>query len=59
MGFFTLRNPLKAPKFVMILMMVMIIIIFIPGFLKTGLEKNINLFCFLTIWNKKAHSKTD
>ena len=49
MGFFTLRNPLKAPKFVMILMMVMIIIIFIPGFLKTGLEKNINLFCFLTI----------
>ena len=49
MGFFTLRNPLKAPKFVMILMMVMIIIIFIPEFLKTGLEKNINLFCFLTI----------
>ena len=49
MGFFTLRNPLKAPKFVMILMMVMIIIIFIPGFLKTGLEKNVNLFCFLTI----------
>ena len=39
MGFFTLRNPLKAPKLVMILMMVMIIIIFIPGFLKTGLEK--------------------
>ena len=49
MGFFTLRNPLKTPKFVMILMMVMIIIIFIPGFSKTGLEKNINLFCFLTI----------
>ena len=49
MGFFALRNPLKAPKLVMILMMVMIIIIFIPGFLKTGLEKNINLFCFLTI----------
>ena len=43
----------------MILMMVMIIIIFIPGFLKTGLETNINLFYILTIWNKKAHSKAD
>ena len=44
----------------MILMMIIInIIIFIPGFLKTGLEKNINSFYFLTISNEKTHSKAN
>ena len=43
----------------MMMIIIIIIIIFIPGFLKTGLEKNINSFSFLTIWNKKAHSKAE
>ena len=44
---------------ILMMMIIIIIIIFIPGFLKTGLEKNINSFYFLTISNEKTHSKAD